>query len=196
MSGKAPVANSAAGFERAPLSGFGLPLFLQERFDSGDGVSTLPHLTPSHSSPHYEEGMTLIQAAQNGDSVTVWMLLSSASAQSLIHYQDEASGSTPLYFAAQNGHASVTKQLIDACCNIDLQAMPNRATPLFVAAQNGHASVTKLLIQARCNINLQRKDGYTPFNTAYIKLRVLYRRLMVGDVTQLVTYCWKPKSRR
>ena len=43
-----------------------------------------------------------------------------AGAQSFINYLD-ASGATPLYAASQNGHASVTKQLIEARCNIDLQ---------------------------------------------------------------------------
>jgi ankyrin repeat protein len=55
--------------------------------------------------------------------------------------------------AAGNGHASVTKKLIEACCSIDLQEK-NGFTLLFIAAQQGHACVTKQLIEAHRNIDL------------------------------------------
>ena len=43
-------------------------------------------------------------------------------------------GSTPLLFAAYNGHAFVTKQLIEFRCNIDLQ-QNDGVTPVYIAAQ-------------------------------------------------------------
>ncbi len=122
--------------------------------------------------------MLFINAARDGDTEAVRTLLSAADAQSLMNYQD-ASGATPLYkacsalsgwtddhkdgytplfIAAANGHASVTKQLIEARCNMDLQERDG-STPLVVAAANGHASVAKLLIEARCNMDLPDKDG-------------------------------------
>jgi ankyrin repeat protein len=58
-------------------------------------------------------------AARDGDTETVRTLLSTAGALSLINTQD-ASGYTPLYCEAHNGHASVTEQLIEARCNLDL----------------------------------------------------------------------------
>jgi ankyrin repeat protein len=67
-------------------------------------------------------------AARDGDTVTVRTLLSTADALSLINTQD-ASGATPLHFAALVGHASVTKQLIEARCNMNLQTKDG-ATPL------------------------------------------------------------------
>ena len=45
-------------------------------------------------------------------------------------------GSTPLHFAAYNGHASVKKQLIELHCNIDLQ-QNDGVTPVYIAAQRG-----------------------------------------------------------
>jgi hypothetical protein len=67
--------------------------------------------------------------------------------------------------AAQNGHASVTKQLIEARCNIDVQEEEGY-TPLVAAAAFGHASVTKQLIEARCNIDVQGDNGCTPIYIA------------------------------
>jgi ubiquitin C len=66
--------------------------------------------------------------------------------------------------AAQEGHATVTAQLIDARCNIDLQAK-NGATPLHIAAHAGHAAVAQLLLAAHCNIDIQTK-GLTALQLA------------------------------
>jgi hypothetical protein len=76
---------------------------------------------------------------------------------------------TPLYIAPDQaalapslgkieGHVSVTKQLIEARCYIDLQDK-NGGTPLFIAAHHGQAVVAQLLLAARCNIDLQTKSG-------------------------------------
>jgi ubiquitin C len=102
-------------------------------------------------------GQQLWEAARDGDTAKVSTLLSTQGAQSFINYQDEA-GSTPLHLAAQNGHASVTKQLIEARCNTDVQE-ENGYTPLHVVAHNGDAAVAQLLLAARCNIDLKAEMG-------------------------------------
>ena len=66
------------------------------------------------------QGRELILAARAGETATVRTLLFTAGAQSLINYQD-ANGATPVYCAAENGHFSVTEQLIEARGNIDVQ---------------------------------------------------------------------------
>jgi ankyrin repeat protein len=68
-----------------------------------------------------DAGKLIFAAARDGDTVTVGKILSTAGAQSLINYQEETSGATALHCAAQNGHESVTEQLIEARCNMDLQ---------------------------------------------------------------------------
>jgi hypothetical protein len=65
----------------------------------------------------------------------------------------------------QNGHAAVTKQILGARCNVDLQTK-NGCTPIYIAAQNGHEIVTKELIDARCNVDLQSNNGMTPLHWA------------------------------
>jgi ankyrin repeat protein len=53
-----------------------------------------------------------------------------------------------LYISAAQGLASVTKQLIVARCNIDVQ-QTGGTTPLHIAAKNGYAAVTEQLIKAQ-----------------------------------------------
>jgi len=55
---------------------------------------------------------------------------------------------------------TLTDQLIEAHCNIDVQAKVG-STPLYCAAQNGYAAVAQLLLTARCNIDLQAMNGLT-----------------------------------
>ena len=65
-------------------------------------------------------GQQLCEAALIGDAAKVGTLLSTPGAQSFINYQD-VHGVTPLFVAAANGHETVTEQLIEARCNVDLQ---------------------------------------------------------------------------
>ncbi len=106
----------------------------------------------------------LHEAAARGDAVTVRLQLSTAGALALLNTQD-GNGATPLYCAARNGHSSVTEQLIEARCDVDLKAN-NGTTPIFLAAYHGHASVTEKLIEARCNIDVQEKNGGSPLHGA------------------------------
>jgi ankyrin repeat protein len=66
------------------------------------------------------QGKLLYCAARHGDTAVVTTLLCSAHVQSFINTQDK-DGCTPLYAAAANRHEEVTKKLIDARCNVDLQ---------------------------------------------------------------------------
>ena len=85
--------------------------------------------------------------------MTVRTLLSAPGSQSFINYQD-AQGHTPLHYSTNFGHEAVSKRLIAACCNVDLQTKLGD-TPLHLAAVIGHEAVTEQLIAARCNVDLQ-----------------------------------------
>jgi hypothetical protein len=86
-------------------------------------------------------GMQLSNAAKQGDAATVRMMLSKPGAESFINYQD-ADESTPLHFAVVHQHAAVSKQLIKARCNVDLQSKLG-AAPLHICAEIGDASVNQ-----------------------------------------------------
>jgi ankyrin repeat protein len=59
------------------------------------------------------------------------------------------------------GYETVTKQLLEARCNIDLQVQDGESA-LYNTAANGHTFVAKQLIEARCNIDAQKKNGVSP----------------------------------
>ena len=112
-------------------------------------------------------GRQLWEAALEGDSARVSTLLSTQGAQSFINYQvAHAHGCTPLHLAAGLGHAAVTKQLLAARCNVDVQDTNGFTTPLHVAAGSGHEAITKQLIAARCNVDLQDVSGNAPLHIA------------------------------
>ena len=58
------------------------------------------------------QAMQHMHAARDGDTASARTAVSSAGAQSLINYQNDASGATPLCMAAAYGHAAITKQLL------------------------------------------------------------------------------------
>jgi hypothetical protein len=99
----------------------------------------------------------LFKAASQGYDLIVTQLITA-------HYRlnvDLAwttTGTTSIYIAAQHGHASVTRQLIEAHCNVDLALTTNGAKPLHVAAVEGHTDVIKQLL-------LLSKMGHTPLHS-------------------------------
>ena len=109
-------------------------------------------------------GKQLREAARDGDAAKVSTMLSAQGAQSFINYKD-ANGVTPLFFAAADGHTTVTEKILTAPCSVDLQEK-NGCTPLHAAAASGHAAITKQLIAARCNVDLQMKNGLTALQLA------------------------------
>lgn len=74
--------------------------------------------------------------------------------------------STPLFFAAQNGHAEVVKLLLQRGANANRVAGRN-ATPLLIATEQGQTDVVKLLLAVRgINVNAASSTLQTPLGAA------------------------------
>merc|ERR550517_1387732 len=71
-------------------------------------------------------------------------------------------GASPLFLAAQNGHAKVLVYLLDQPgLPLDTQRRDG-ASPLWIAAQMGHEDCVRLLLRAGAKVDLPRADGATP----------------------------------
>ncbi|KAF9891436.1 hypothetical protein FE257_003902 [Aspergillus nanangensis] len=68
---------------------------------------------------------------------------------------------TPLHLAAKNGHASVTRLLIQPGMDINAPDLDGE-TPLAKAGRNGDVATMKLLIEALPNIDTRDEGGRTP----------------------------------
>ena len=61
-------------------------------------------------------------------------------------------GTSPLHFAAQNGHMSTAEVLLRAGISRDARTKVDR-TPLHVAAQAGHLDIVSLLVRNGADID-------------------------------------------
>ena len=113
---------------------------------------------PSHSdySQHFPRRMTgLHLAAYFGITNLIEILLRSVDVES-----KDTSGRTPLSWAAQRGHATVVKQLLEAKANVE--AKSGAGTPLSYAAGRGHEAVVKQLLEARAEVDPKDAWDQTP----------------------------------
>jgi ankyrin repeat protein len=76
-----------------------------------------------------------------------------------------ANGHTALFTAANEGHAEMTKLLIDAGADLSKPAAPRDHQPLH--ACNQHAECLKILLDAGADINAVSKDGTVAYMAAY-----------------------------
>jgi ankyrin repeat protein len=109
-------------------------------------------------------GNNLWQTSFSGDSAKVATLLVSQDEQSFLNYQND-DGVTTLHVATDNNHLDVTRLLIEAGCNLNVNTLFGR-TPFMTVAQHGYTSIAKELIVARCNVDVPEHGGSTPIYMA------------------------------
>ena len=76
--------------------------------------------------------------------------------------QAKQTGVTPIYIAAQEGHAAVVSTLLAAGADKDA-AKNDGATPVLIAAQEGHEAVVSMLLAAGADKDAGTLSGATPF---------------------------------
>jgi ankyrin repeat protein len=108
----------------------------------------------------FEKG--LWGAARDGDIVTLQKLLGRGRNPS----QKDASGYTPLHYAARAGHTNICKLLLEKGADVNAVTESGRSTPLHRAAFCGHVDVVQLLLHFEANPNIQDADGCTPLHKA------------------------------
>ncbi|MCW8944596.1 MAG: ankyrin repeat domain-containing protein, partial [Sedimenticola sp.] len=90
-------------------------------------------------------------------------------------------GTTALYMASQNGHATVVQTLLDKGAKIDLQAK-NGITALIVASYMGHQRIVKALLAEGANTRLRKNGGGTALK--YAKKEKIKEMLRAAGATE------------
>lgn len=104
----------------------------------------------------------LHDAARQGSSDRTEALLSSGSID--INQQDQK-GRTPLICAAENGHSSVTRILLNKGSDVSITAHEG-FTALHISSQSGHLAVTEMLVKAGAEVQARTVNGFRPLYLA------------------------------
>ncbi|XP_075048135.1 GA-binding protein subunit beta-2 isoform X2 [Mixophyes fleayi] len=125
-------------------------------------------------------GKRLLEAARNGEDDEVRLLM-----QNGAPFTTDWLGTSPLHLAAQYGHFSTVKVLLQAGISRDARTKVDR-TPLHMAAAEGHAHIADLLIKNGADVNANSKFGKTAFDIALDKnnpeLLITLQESMQGHV--------------
>ncbi len=78
---------------------------------------------------------------------------------------------TPIFYAAERGHAQVVQALIRAGAKIEVQSRFTRVTPLLAASAAGQAGVVRILLRKRANPRAQDAFGKSAVDLAQAALR-------------------------
>lgn len=106
-----------------------------------------------HSVTHWT---ALMQAAQCGQSWSVWKLLQMGAS---IDMRDD-DGRTALMWAVMYGHKDTAQSLLENG-KADIDAKDNGgSTPLMLAAERGHREVIEMLLEKGANINEKNVVGW------------------------------------
>lgn len=107
------------------------------------------------------KNIALLTAASCGNREAVAVLIA---AHARVNHRN-ASGFTPLHFAAIRGDKAVVDLLIAAKARVDY-ASENGLTPLMAAADHGHLDVLRALIDAKAGVGQRDQAGRTAIDLA------------------------------
>ncbi|KAF3002348.1 hypothetical protein E8E14_007399 [Neopestalotiopsis sp. 37M] len=83
--------------------------------------------------------------------------------------QKDGDGRTPLFYAAENGHAAAITLLIERGANIDSNIANGEWTPLRLALSKGHIEATRRLINGGADPNATKDQTWSPLLMAVSK---------------------------
>ena len=143
-------------------------------------TSKLKDKNPGKKSPLNKEGRTPLHYAANNGNFKLCKLIIEGTANKnpgtikdiplyrrnpLIRPIDSAEGSTPLHFAAQNGHLEVCKLIMDNITDKN-PANVEGEMPFHFAAKKGQLAVCQFMLENLSDKNPRDRDEVTPLHYA------------------------------
>jgi hypothetical protein len=105
-----------------------------------------------------ERGRTqLHHCVENGLTTSVKRLLSIRNIN--VNVKDDVSGSTPLHWAARNGHIEIARLLLQNGADVNAKDTSWDRTPLHWAAIHGHVDILHLLVENGADLEAQDDGG-------------------------------------
>ena len=103
----------------------------------------------------------LCRAAEIGYETLVKMLTTAGAAVDIAH-----EGSTPLQYAAKNGHELIVECLLSLGADVNSEAAEDSFKPCLHAANKGYTVVVQILMQYKVDIRQSNTDGQTALHLA------------------------------
>ncbi|MYV40964.1 hypothetical protein GT030_19345 [Streptomyces sp. SID1328] len=121
----------------------------------------------------------LLVAARDGHTEMVRVLLAGGAD---VNATEPTFGAVPLHKAVYNGHADITRLLVEADgVDLDFQGATNGYTPLHDALWHGYEDCADVLIEAGARLDLVGHDGKTPRDIAVDSFGPDHRLVKVLD---------------
>ena len=121
--------------------------------------------------------MSLLAAAKSGSTSECRLLLKAGGD---VGERDPITLSTPLHYAAINGHERIIQMLIEHKANVNSRSR-GESTPLHCASQEGHLSSVLTLLQAGADPMLPARDGFLPIHLAAQNNRAEVVRILIEE---------------
>ncbi|XP_065183824.1 ankyrin repeat domain-containing protein 17-like isoform X2 [Sycon ciliatum] len=80
--------------------------------------------------------------------------------------ENQAQGMNPVHVAIQNDHLDVLRVLVDAGCDVNAKAGPERETPLHLASRKGLQEIVRYLLEHGATVHLLNSHGKTALEVA------------------------------
>ena len=136
--------------------------------------------SPTGTTTTEEEYEAILHLASIGD----WESLDNSYDVSSIARAKDRHGSTPLHYAAGNGHCKVCSYLLTQnLVSIDVVSQNNGRTALHWAARNGFADVCRMLVNDfRAEVDVEGKGEVTPLQLAVWQCHIETSKVLVVEL--------------
>eukprot|EP01060_Flectonema_neradi_P012141 TRINITY_DN19036_c0_g1_i1.p1 TRINITY_DN19036_c0_g1~~TRINITY_DN19036_c0_g1_i1.p1 ORF type:complete len:565 (+),score=109.12 TRINITY_DN19036_c0_g1_i1:41-1735(+) len=126
----------------------------------GDQAESEGTESPLDVTSKSKQSADMFSAATNGEDHIIRQLHSNGASVTI----KNGWGTTPIHYAATNGHSSTVELLVTLGADVNKKAVGS--TPLHLAAVNGQTDCCETLIRLGADIHATTTDGHTPLHKA------------------------------